>query len=162
MRLLKYCRSKKVIAVVLATLIAFSTVIFGKAKTDIKSVETQKIEMTNQNRDVINVKRNMRASETITINGKSYKGRKMLVKATAYAGWQKTSTGTVAKVGRTIAVDPTVIPYGTKIYIPELNFIGVAEDCGSKIKGNRIDIFMSSEWTCKQWGIKDITIIILD
>ena len=105
------------------------------------------------------MKRNM---TTVKINGKEYKAKKMNVKSTAYCGSQMTSTGGWAKVKRTIAVDPKVIPYGTKIYIPALNFIGVAEDCGSAIKGNKIDIFMSSYKECMTWGIKNIEIYILD
>ncbi|WP_296644101.1 3D domain-containing protein [Romboutsia sp. 13368] len=83
------------------------------------------------------------------------------VKATAYAGDTITSTGTVPKAGYTIAVDPSVIPYGTRVYIPEFDKVFVAEDCGSAIKGNRIDIFMESEAKCNEWGVKNITIHIL-
>ena len=83
------------------------------------------------------------------------------VKATAYAGDTITSTGTVPKEGTTIAVDPSVIPYGSKVYIPELDTVYTAEDCGSAIKGNRIDIFMSSESKCNEWGVKNITIYVL-
>lgn len=51
-----------------------------------------------------------------------------------------TSTGAVATEGRTIAVDPSVIPYGTEVLIDE--HVYVAEDCGSAVKGNVIDIFI--------------------
>ena len=83
------------------------------------------------------------------------------VKATAYAGDTITSTGTVPEEGTTIAVDPSVIPYGSKVYIPELDKVFRAEDCGSAIKGNRIDIFMASEAKCNEWGVKNITIYVL-
>ena len=83
------------------------------------------------------------------------------VKATAYAGDTITSTGTVPKAGYTIAVDPSVIPYGTRVYIPEFDKVFVAEDCGSAIKGNRIDIFMQREPKCNEWGVRNITIHIL-
>ena len=83
------------------------------------------------------------------------------VKATAYSGDTITSTGTVPKVGHTIAVDPSVIPYGTRVYIPEFDKVFVAEDCGSAIKGNRIDLFMESEAKCNEWGVRNITIQIL-
>jgi len=83
------------------------------------------------------------------------------VKATAYAGDSITSTGTVPTEGTTIAVDPNVIPYGSKVYIPELDTVYTAEDCGSAIKGNRIDIFMASESKCNEWGVKNITIYVL-
>lgn len=52
----------------------------------------------------------------------------------------KTSTGTNATVGRTIAVDPTVIPYGTMVDINGKKYI--AEDTGGAIKGNRIDLLV--------------------
>ena len=53
-----------------------------------------------------------------------------------------TATGTVATADRTIAVDPSVIPYGTEVIIDGKTY--VAEDCGGAIKGNRIDIFCDS------------------
>lgn len=85
----------------------------------------------------------------------------MTVSATAYAGDSITATGTTPKVGRTIAVDPRVIPYGTKVYIPALGGTYIAEDCGGGIKGNKIDIFMSSEAKCNSWGVRNIEIQIL-
>lgn len=56
-----------------------------------------------------------------------------------YAGKGTTSTGEKVQAGKTIAVDPTVIPYGTKVLIN--GKVYVAQDCGSGIKGNRIDIY---------------------
>lgn len=100
--------------------------------------------------------------ERMTINGKEYQGRKLQVVSTAYCGSQKTATGTWAKVRHTIAVDPKVIPYGSKIYIPELNFVGVAEDCGSAIKQNKVDIFMGSYREAMNWGIRNITIFVIE
>ena len=68
--------------------------------------------------------------------------------ATFYAGDQKgldpllrTATGTTATAGRTIAVDPKVIPYGTKVYIEGYGY-RIAEDCGG-FRGNHIDIFVN-------------------
>ena len=53
-----------------------------------------------------------------------------------------TATGTIATADRTIAVDPSVIPYGTEVIIDGQAYI--AEDTGGAIKGNRIDIFCDS------------------
>lgn len=53
-----------------------------------------------------------------------------------------TATGTKAKEGRTIAVDPKVIPYGTWVYIEGWGY-RIAEDCGG-FRGKHIDIFMNS------------------
>ncbi|WP_084821893.1 SH3 domain-containing protein [Paraclostridium benzoelyticum] len=87
-------------------------------------------------------------------------GTSMSVEATAYAGDTITSTGTTPKWG-TIAVDPTVIPYGTKVYIPKFDMVFTAEDCGSAIKGKRIDIFMNSEAECVKFGRQNMEIKIL-
>lgn len=54
-----------------------------------------------------------------------------------------TSTGVMPEVGRTIAVDPNVIPYGTAVWIDGFG-VRYAEDTGSAIKGNRIDVFVET------------------
>lgn len=56
---------------------------------------------------------------------------------------RSTSTGAIATEGRTIAVDPSVIPYGTEVLIN--GHVYVAEDCGGAVKGNVIDIFVEDE-----------------
>jgi len=84
----------------------------------------------------------------------------MSVVATAYSGHGITSTGTTPKWG-TIAVDPKVIPYGTKVYIPKFNKTFIAEDCGGAIKGNKIDIYMNDKASAIDWGRKTIDIYIV-
>ncbi len=102
------------------------------------------------------------SQKIIGIKKRYMQGKHMKVGATAYYGDPLTYIGTVPQVGRTIAVDPTVIPYGTKVYIPQFDKVFIAEDCGSAIKGNRIDIFMNTYNECMEWGFKDIDIYILD
>jgi 3D (Asp-Asp-Asp) domain-containing protein len=63
-----------------------------------------------------------------------------------------TSTGVTAKAGRTIAVDPKVIPYGTKVVIN--GKVYVAEDCGGSIKGNRIDVYFNDHSDALDFGVK--------
>ena len=112
------------------------------------------------------VKKQKSQKETKTVskkssNAKSNLGKKITVSATAYSGDGITSRGTVPKWG-TIAVDPSVIPYGSKIYIPQFDQYFIAEDCGGGIKGNKIDIFMNSESQCNNWGKRTIDIYIVE
>ena len=86
--------------------------------------------------------------------------KKMTVIATAYSGDSKTSILTRPHWG-VIAVDPSIIPYGSIVYIKEFDKYFVAQDCGGGIKGYRIDIFMNSEKDCREWGRRKITIKIL-
>jgi 3D (Asp-Asp-Asp) domain-containing protein len=70
-----------------------------------------------------------------------------------------TSTGTIATAGRTIAVDPTVIPYGAEVIIEGKNYI--AEDCGGAIKGNRIDIFFNTHEEARAFGRKTLNVAVI-
>lgn len=92
----------------------------------------------------------------LTSTGKSYKSN-----ASAYSGHSTTSTGQKPKWG-TIAVDPKVIPYRTKVYIPYFNKTFIANDCGGAIKGTKIDIFMNSRKECYKFGRRNIEIIVLN
>ena len=53
-----------------------------------------------------------------------------------------TATGTICTEGRTIAADPTVLPYGTQVVIN--GTVYTVEDCGGAIKGNVIDIYFAT------------------
>lgn len=82
--------------------------------------------------------------------------RQLTVVATAYASGGHTSTGWRAVPG-VIAVDPAVIPLGTKLYIPGIGVVH-AEDTGTAIRGNRIDICMSTLAQADAWGVRTITL----
>ena len=70
-----------------------------------------------------------------------------------------TATGTVATQGRTIAVDPTVIPYGSKVMINGHTY--VAEDCGGAITENRIDIFFDNHDEALNFGVQYYDVYLL-
>ena len=72
----------------------------------------------------------------------------------------RTSTGTIPKEGRTIAVDPNVIPYGSIVYIQDYGYF-IAEDCGGAIKENRIDIYTNSHEYAIQQGRKVAQVWVL-
>lgn len=61
-------------------------------------------------------------------------------------------SGEVLEAGKSIAVDPEVIPYGTRVYIYGHEYI--AQDCGEAIKGNRIDIYFESHEETVEFGIR--------
>lgn len=94
--------------------------------------------------------------------------QKMDVVATAYScngvpGY--TFSGTPARVGA-IAVDPTVIPLGTRMYIVSndgeyIYGIATAEDTGGAIKGHKIDLYFDTFDECWIFGVRDCTVYIL-
>ena len=77
-----------------------------------------------------------------------------------------TASGTKAQPG-TVAVDPRVIPLGTKLYIastdgsPDYGF-ATALDTGGAIKGNRIDLFMEDNTDANNYGIRQVKVYILE
>ena len=64
----------------------------------------------------------------------------------------RTSTGAIPMVGRTCAVDPSVIPYGSEVIINGHTY--VAEDCGGAIKGNRVDILFATHQEALDFGVQ--------
>lgn len=70
-----------------------------------------------------------------------------------------TATGTVATQGRTIAVDPSVIPYGTSVVINGNTYI--AEDCGGAIGGNRIDVFFNNHQDALNFGVQYAEVFVI-
>lgn len=63
-----------------------------------------------------------------------------------------TATGVKARARHTIAVDPKVIKYGTKVIIDGVEY--TAEDCGGKVKGNHIDIYFNTHEEVERFGVK--------
>lgn len=68
-----------------------------------------------------------------------------------------TAAGTLAAEGRTIAVDPRVIPYGSRVLLifPDgTQHTYIAEDCGSGVTGSRIDVFFTDHETARIFGVQ--------
>lgn len=96
--------------------------------------------------------------------------KKDTYKATAYTMYDEgcndtTATMTPVKWG-VVAVDPKVIPYGTRMFIVNKNGdfvygIGTAEDCGGAIKGKRLDLYMPTLRQAYDYGRKEVTVYFL-
>lgn len=146
----------KLISIILtACLMCISYDISAKEGAEVELAEampvgTEMIEIIEiENIEVVDVPEEPKSDDTYLGN----------FKITYYCGCQScsdewgtmTATGVTAKEGRTIAVDPKVIPYGTKVTINGREY--VAEDCGGAIKGNRIDIFVNNHERARKAGV---------
>lgn len=60
----------------------------------------------------------------------------------------------------TVAVDPSVIPLGTKLYINGYGY-AIAEDIGGAIKGNKIDLYFNSDSHVHNWGVKYVDVYVI-
>jgi len=67
----------------------------------------------------------------------------------------------------TIAVDPRVVPLGSKVYVQSTNGswiygTAVCEDTGGSIKGNKIDLYFDTQGECIRFGIRKAYMYILE
>ena len=92
----------------------------------------------------------------------------LTVTATAYTAYCKGCSG-ITKTGinlrknpdlKVIAVDPKVIPLGSKVWVEGYG-VAIAGDIGGAIKGNKIDIFVKNKSAAYEWGRKKVTIKVL-
>ncbi|MET3617611.1 uncharacterized protein YabE (DUF348 family) [Peptoniphilus olsenii] len=102
-----------------------------------------------------------------TPNGQKVK-KVIVMQATAYdpTAGSMTASGTRARVGA-VAVDPRVIPLGSKLYIESMDGFAsygyaTAEDTGGAIKGNRIDLFYSTNAQANRFGRRNVKVYVLD
>lgn len=82
----------------------------------------------------------------------------MQASAYTYTG-SHTATGQTPQVGM-VAVDPGVIPMGSKLYIEGYGYAHAA-DTGGAIKGNKLDLFMEERSQCLNWGNRTVKVYLL-
>lgn len=93
----------------------------------------------------------------------NYKGVYSM-EATAYSDDGYTATG--LKTHRdangisTVAIDPTIIPYGSKLYIPNYGY-AIAADCGGAIKGLKIDLYLDTIEECYAFGRRPVKVYLV-
>ena len=157
-------KSKKVLAIILATITIFCSGFIKPTKTFAQESNNTRIEMTNQNIDNKGVDK-MR-SEFVTINGKTYQAKKVTMRCTAYTsapneGGAYAYNGQKLRDGM-VAADLKLYPIGTKIFIPKLNKVFTVTDTGSAIRNQRLDIWMNSKQKALNWGVQNLEVYILN
>ncbi|HRW12823.1 MAG TPA: 3D domain-containing protein [Syntrophomonas sp.] len=96
-----------------------------------------------------------RGSERLDFREAKY----MQASAYTYTGF-RTATGLNPSVGM-VAVDPNVIPMGSRLYIEGYGYARAA-DTGGAIKGNTVDLFMESYSQCINWGRRSVKVYVLN
>jgi 3D (Asp-Asp-Asp) domain-containing protein len=89
------------------------------------------------------------------------------MRATAYTAskYARTASGERVSLG-VVAVDPRVIPLGTKLYVQSLDGsidygYAIASDTGGAIKNNKIDLFFNTNAECYKFGVRNVRVYIL-
>ncbi|WP_257471527.1 cell wall-binding protein EntB [Bacillus cereus] len=144
----------------------------AKTKEEEKAREIAKAKEEEKAREIAKAKEEERAKEASKNNIQSAK-RELTVVATAYTadpsengtygGRVLTAMGhdlTANPNMRIIAVDPKVIPLGSKVWVEGYGE-AIAGDTGSAIKGNRIDVLMGSKSKAMNWGRQTVKVKIL-
>ncbi|WP_430534410.1 ubiquitin-like domain-containing protein [Listeria rocourtiae] len=106
-----------------------------------------------------------KSSSASTVSSKpSSGGKTFTMESTAYSGGGTTATGInlTANPGlKVVAVDPSVIPLGSRVYVSGYGE-AIAGDTGGAIKGNIVDVYFADESQCYTWGRRQVTVTILD
>lgn len=104
----------------------------------------------------------MGAITSVSRGGQDLKFREaryMTASAYTYTG-HRTATGQTPAVGM-VAVDPSIIPLGTRMYVEGYGY-AVAADTGGSIRGDRLDLFMEERSQCLSWGRRTVKVYILN
>lgn len=106
---------------------------------------------------------------SISRGAEAVSGKEFYVNSTAYTAYCNgcsgvTATGINLRSNpdiKVIAVDPSVIPLGSKVYVEGYGH-AIAGDTGSAIKGNKIDVFFPTKEQAYRWGVRKVKITILE
>lgn len=104
---------------------------------------------------------NLKYKKKITMKSTAYTaGPESTGKRPGQPGYGITASGMKARKG-VVAVDRSLIPFGTKLYIEGYG-MAIAADTGGAIKGNKIDVFMNSYNDAINWGVRNVNVYFLD
>lgn len=134
----------------------------GQADTKQKKSNQQQEKKEKKSDDVADSKSNESSNEapegkTISVSSTAYT-------ATCHGCSGVTSTGVDLNAdpnAKVIAVDPTVIPLGTKVYVEGYGY-ATAADTGGAINGNKIDVHVPTKSEAQNWGVRDVNVTIVE
>src|SRR5699024_4266589 len=114
-------------------------------------------------------KLNKSTKTSVEKQSESPSGKTISVSATAYTAYCDGCSGITATGvnliknpnQKVIAVDPNVIPLGTKVYVEGYGY-ATAEDTGGAIIGNRIDVYFPSKNQALNWGVQSVDVTIVE
>jgi 3D (Asp-Asp-Asp) domain-containing protein len=87
-------------------------------------------------------------------------GRSFSARISAYAHGTRTASGTPVRWG-VVAVDPRVIPFGSRLMIEGFDTVFVAEDTGGAVRGNHIDVYFPDRADAVRFGVQTRTVTVL-
>ena len=88
-------------------------------------------------------------------------GRSFQARLSAYSHGTRTASGTPVRWG-VVAVDPRVIPLGSRLTIEGFDTVFVAEDTGGAVRGNHIDIYFPDLAAAIRFGVQTRTVTVLN
>ncbi|WP_029268706.1 LysM peptidoglycan-binding and 3D domain-containing protein [Virgibacillus alimentarius] len=135
-------------------------------ETEVKSEENVTEESANDSSSEKESNENNSEQES---SSESPEGKTINVSATAYTASCDGCSGVTATgvdlnanpSAKVIAVDPNVIPLGSKVHVEGYGY-ATAADKGSAIKGNKIDVFIPSKDKANVWGVKNVNVTIVE
>ncbi|SFM19086.1 3D (Asp-Asp-Asp) domain-containing protein [Gracilibacillus orientalis] len=148
-----------------------------EANTQVETKETKETNNTEETQEVANTEETPEASEpkvekqsnTSSEESSEQSGETIEVSATAYTAKCDGCSGVTA-TGidllenpnmKVIAVDPSVIPLGTRVHVEGYGE-AIAGDTGGAIKGNKIDVHVPNKDEAYDWGVRTVDVTILD
>ncbi|MBC1227786.1 LysM peptidoglycan-binding and 3D domain-containing protein [Listeria booriae] len=138
-----------------------------ESKSSNSSVQEQQPTQKQQPQQKSNSNQQSSQSQSSSKSSSKSVAKEITVTATAYSKAEP-GMGHITASGidlndnpRVIAVDPSVIPLGTKVYVEGYGE-AIAADTGGAIKGNKIDVHMNTVQACYNWGVKTVKVQILN
>ncbi|QNO14946.1 hypothetical protein HYG86_09245 [Alkalicella caledoniensis] len=126
----------------------------------LRVIKQQNIDMDKLIEELEYIKNELQKWEIIDLEVTAYSPRDNISGICTDGNPEITASGTSPKVG-TVAVNPKIIPYGTRLIIPGYG-LSTAEDTGAAIRAriNLIDIYMDSHQEAIKWGRQNLKVLV--